>query len=71
MKWLNSASGGNAHDGIPADLIEIVYHSSLQKSDAQGFTPDKQMEGGYNATFAIIVSLLVARPQVWYSEPVW
>jgi len=54
--WLKFASGGNAHDGIPADLIEVVHHSSLQGPDAQGFTPDKQMEGGYNATFAIIVS---------------
>ena len=58
--WLDLASGGNAHDGIPAGLIEIVYHSSLQKPDAQGFTPDKQMEGGYNATFAIIVSRVQA-----------
>ena len=54
--WLNLASGGNSHDGIPGGLIEIVYHSSLQKPDPQGFTPDKQMEGGYNATFAIVVS---------------
>ena len=60
VTWLNLASGGGAHDGIPAGLIEIVYHSSLQKSDAQGFTPDKQMEGGYNATFAIIVSRVQA-----------
>lgn len=60
--WLKFASGGNAHDGIPAGLIESVYHSSFQKPDAHGFTPEKQitpekqMEGGYNATFAIIVS---------------
>jgi len=54
--WLKFASGGNSHDGIPAGLIEMVYHSSFQKPDAQGFTPEKQMEGGYNATFSIIVS---------------
>ena len=54
--WLKFASGGNAHDGIPAGLIEIVYHSSFQKPDAQGFTPEHQMEGGYNATFSVIVS---------------
>jgi len=54
--WLKLASGGNAHDGIPAGLIDIVYHSSFQKPDSQGFTPDEQMEGGYNATFAIIMT---------------
>jgi len=54
--WLKLASEGNSHDGIPAGLIETVYHSSFQKPDAQGFTPEKQMEGGYNATFSIIVS---------------
>jgi len=57
--WLKFASGGNAHDGIPAGLIEVVHHSSFQEPDSQGFTPEKQMEGGYNATFSIIVS------QVW------
>ena len=55
-QWLSLASGDRSHDGVPAGLIDVVYHSSLQKPDAQGFTPDKQMEGGYNATFAIMVS---------------
>ena len=55
-QWLSLASGGNSHDGIPAGVIAVVYHSSLQKPDAQGFTPEKQMDGGYNATFGIIVS---------------
>ena len=54
-KWLNLASGGSSNDGVPAGLVDVVHHSSLQKPDAQGFTPEKQMEGGYNATFAIIV----------------
>lgn len=54
-QWLNLASGGNPNDGIPAGMIHLVHHSSLQKPDAQGFTPDKQMEGGYNATFGILV----------------
>ena len=75
VNWLSLASGGNAHDGIPAGLIEIVYHSSLQKPDAQGFTPDKQMEGGYGAVFAIIVSRIRAIytrfHDVWHSEPIW
>lgn len=55
-QWLNLASGGNSHDGVPAGLIDVVLHSSLQKPDARGFTPDKQMEGGYNASFGVIVS---------------
>ena len=29
-QWLNLASGGNSHDGIPAGLIDTVFHSSLQ-----------------------------------------
>lgn len=57
-QWLNLASGGNSHDGIPAGVIDVVYHSSLQKPDARGFTPGKQMEGGYNAAFGIVVSLV-------------
>lgn len=57
-QWLSLASGGNSHDGIPAGVIAIVYHSSLQKPDAQGFTPEKQMDGGYNATFGIIMATL-------------
>jgi len=57
-QWLNLGSGGNSHDGIPAGLIDIVHHSSLQKPDAQGFIPDKQMEGGYNATFGIIMATI-------------
>ncbi|KAF9653458.1 cystathionine gamma-synthase [Thelephora ganbajun] len=56
--WLKFASGGNAHDGIPAGLIEMVYHSSFQKPDAQGFTPEKQMEGGYNASFSIVMTTI-------------
>jgi cystathionine gamma-synthase len=55
-QWLSLASGDSSHDGIPTGLIDVVHHSSLQKPDAQGLTPDKQMRGGYNATFAIVVS---------------
>lgn len=57
-QWLNLASGGDSHDGIPAGLIEVVLHSSLQKPDGRGFTPDKQMEGGYNAAFGIIMTTI-------------
>ncbi|KAH8106123.1 cystathionine gamma-synthase [Cristinia sonorae] len=54
--WLNKASQGQASDGIPAGIIDTVYHASLQKSDADGWEPRKQMEGGWNATFAIVLA---------------
>lgn len=54
-QWLSLASTGKSYDGIPAGVIKLVHHSSLQKPDAQGFIPDKQMDGGYNATFGIIL----------------
>lgn len=56
VAWLNNAAGGKEYDGIPAGALAEVLHSSIQKPDARGFTPDKQMAGGYNATFAILVS---------------
>ncbi len=49
---------GKAHDGIPADIIDTVWHSSLQGKDANGWDPAEQLEGGWNATFAILVSVL-------------
>ncbi|OBZ76823.1 hypothetical protein A0H81_04003 [Grifola frondosa] len=55
-QWLSHAAGGKAADGIPAGLIEKVWHSSLQGKDARGFDPSVQMEGGYNATFAIFMT---------------
>jgi len=53
--WLKFASGGDAHDGTPAGLIEMAHHPPFQKPNALGFTPEKQMGGGYNATFSSIV----------------
>ena len=50
------AMQGKAHDGIPAGMIEKVWHSSLQGTDARGFDPKTQLEGGWNATFSIFVS---------------
>lgn len=47
---------GKAHDGIPAGMIDVVWHASLQGKDAKGWEPSAQMEGGWNATFAILVS---------------
>ena len=37
-------------------MIEKVWHSSLQGTDARGFDPKTQLEGGWNATFSIFVS---------------
>lgn len=46
---------GKSHDGIPAGVIEKVWHSSLQGIDARGFDPKTQLEGGWNPTFSIFV----------------
>ncbi|PPQ64703.1 hypothetical protein CVT24_008330 [Panaeolus cyanescens] len=58
-KWLDSISKtpvGQSYDGIPGGIISKVWHSSLQGVDASGFDPSKQMQGGWNATFAILLS---------------
>ncbi|RPD67064.1 cystathionine gamma-synthase [Lentinus tigrinus ALCF2SS1-7] len=55
-QWLSKAADGNAHDGIPAGVILKVWHSSLQGKDARGFEPKTQLEGGWNATFAILMT---------------
>ena len=52
---LTVCSQGKAHDGIPADMIDIVWHSSLQGKDSRGWEPSTQLEGGWNPTFAIFV----------------
>jgi len=57
-KWLDNAASkatGQSFDGIPGGLIEKVWHSSLQGQDARGFDPKLQMEGGWNATFAMMM----------------
>lgn len=57
-QWLNSIAktpAGKTYDGIPGGIVEKVWHSSLQGVDARGFDPSKQMQGGWNATFAILV----------------
>src|ERR1700722_10701176 len=61
VHWLHaiaSTPSGQNFDGIPSGVISKVWHSSLQKKDARGFEPTEQMEGGWNATFAISVSNL-------------
>ncbi|CAL1701385.1 unnamed protein product [Somion occarium] len=54
--WLHKASNGKAAEGIPAGLIDTVWHSSLQGKDARGWEPSQQMEGGWNATFGILMT---------------
>lgn len=57
-QWLKSivtTPTGQSHDGIPGGVLTQVWHSSLQGIDSRGFDPKVQMEGGWNATFAIQV----------------
>ncbi|KAL1724100.1 Cys/Met metabolism PLP-dependent enzyme-domain-containing protein [Schizophyllum commune] len=57
--WLNQVAQtpeGQSFDGVPGGMIKKVWHSSLQGVDCRGFDPKKQMEGGWNATFAMEMS---------------
>lgn len=57
--WLDQIAKtlpGQSFDGVPGGLASKVWHSSLQGKDVSGFEPSKQMEGGWNATFAILLS---------------
>ncbi|CCM04169.1 uncharacterized protein FIBRA_06331 [Fibroporia radiculosa] len=55
-RWLSLAAGGKAYDGIPAGVIDKVWHSSLQGTDGRGFNPEVQLEGGWNPTFSIFLT---------------
>ncbi len=58
-QWLNSIAQtpvGKTYDGVPGGILTKVWHSSLQGVDKYGFDPSKQMQGGWNATFSILVS---------------
>lgn len=58
--WLNQISNtpnGLSYDGVPGGIVTKVWHSSLQGRDPSGFEPSKQMEGGWNATFSILVGI--------------
>ncbi|PCH41264.1 cystathionine gamma-synthase [Wolfiporia cocos MD-104 SS10] len=55
-EWLSHAAGGKEWDGIPAGVINKVWHSSLQGTDSRGFNPRYQLEGGWNPTFSILLS---------------
>lgn len=64
-QWLNSVAKtqvGETYDGIPGGVLSAVWHSSLQGKDARGFDPSKQMLGGWNATFSILVSQTLFSP---------
>lgn len=36
-KWLNGAANGQAYDGIPADIIDSIWHSSVRSEGAGVF----------------------------------
>jgi cystathionine gamma-synthase len=59
VEWLANAADGKEYDGIPANSVFTVQHSSIQNPDSRGFTPKQQMDGGYNPTFAILVSATI------------
>jgi cystathionine gamma-synthase len=59
-QWLDAVSTtpvGKTYDGVPGGVLSKVWHSSLQGKDTRGFEPSKQMEGGWNATFAFRVRI--------------
>jgi len=62
-QWLSAIASipvGQSYDGVLGGVISKVWHSSLQVRDSRGFEPSKQMEGGWNATFAILVSMTIS-----------
>jgi cystathionine beta-lyase/cystathionine gamma-synthase len=57
-QWLNNIAStpkGQSFDGVMGGVIKKVWHSSLQKEDASGWSPNQQMEGGHSPTFAILL----------------
>ena len=56
-QWLDKLTKipvGQEWDGVPGGLVKKVWHSCLQAKTAT-WDIKKQMEGGYNATFSILV----------------
>jgi len=56
-QWLFRVSQtpvGKEFDGVPGGLIEKVWHSSIQAQTAD-WDIKAQMEGGWNATFSIVM----------------
>jgi hypothetical protein len=81
-EWLHSiakAQRGEQFDGAPGGILARVTHSSLQGTDHRGFNPQDQMQGGWNATFAIYVGflsapssdLLIVLPLAGYQSRIW
>ncbi len=63
VKWLQDVAStpvGQTYDGVPGGVLSKVWHSSLQTKDSRGFEPKKQLEGGWNATFAVQVGYQLA-----------
>jgi cystathionine gamma-synthase len=57
-QWLEQVAKtpkGQTFDGVPGGVVVKVWHASLQGKDARGWEPRQQMEGGWNATFSILV----------------
>lgn len=57
-EWLERVSHtptGETWDGVQGGFIDTVWHSSIQAKTA-GWDIGRQMEGGWNATFSILVS---------------
>lgn len=57
-QWLKSVAStpeGKYFEGVPGGVVKQVWHSSLQAKDSRGFDPKTQLEGGWNATFAILL----------------
>ncbi|KDQ64871.1 hypothetical protein JAAARDRAFT_28520 [Jaapia argillacea MUCL 33604] len=59
LKKLADTPVGQSYEGVSGGIVIQVTHSCLQQKDSRGFEPSKQMEGGWNATFAI----LLAKPE--------
>lgn len=56
-KWVHQLSTipeGQEIDGVKGGVVTKVWHGSLQEK-TEGFDPMDQMEGGWNATFALLV----------------
>ncbi|KAJ3855657.1 Cys/Met metabolism PLP-dependent enzyme-domain-containing protein [Lentinula lateritia] len=59
VEWLVSLAStpkGSSFEGVPGGVLTKVFHSSLQEVDSRGFHPSQQMQGGWSATFAILLS---------------
>lgn len=54
FEQLSKVPAGQTWDGVPGGLVYKVTHSKLQAKTAS-WDVAKQMEGGWNATFSILV----------------